>query len=381
MNFLKNLLLVFVLLVVSVALDGAQSHYDAAVDVLRSDQDFARAVQYLEVAVGEAPRNGEYKQLLGTCYFKTGRSAEAIEELEAAIALLGWENSPSVIGNLLEALSAENRYDEALEVSAKATQTHPDSMQIVYNSATIRQRRGRYEEAVPLFLRVNALDPSFQEAYERAIDCLLELQIHGYAELGQIKAYTQEAINKFPQAHMFPYLMGVSLHKEGRLTEALEWYGRARQMRPEYLPNLANIGAIYQGMGDVNNALGVYSQLLPLMPADAGIRNNYGSLLGAMGRRDEGLYWLLEAYRLNPQFSNVNINLGSYYAEEGDPAQAAYYLQQAIPYTDKPNALRIRIATALSPVSPSWDHMVRERASFEVSVLALIHEASSSSSS
>ena len=77
---------------------------------------------------------------MGTCYYKSGRVSEAILELKAAIDILGWESSPSIIGNYLEALNAADRTSEALEASAVALKVHPKYMQVVYNSGVVHQK-------------------------------------------------------------------------------------------------------------------------------------------------------------------------------------------------------------------------------------------------
>ena len=359
----------------------ASEAYDHAVKLLDAGQSCVDALPFLEKAVAsggsvETLEVMEYRQLLGSCYMRVNRIPEAKIQLEASLKIS--QSRPGVLGNYIEVLRAAKLYDEALDVSARAYNMYPEDLQIAFNSGVLRQEMNLYEEALLYYLAANDIDPGFEEAWQRAVDCMTTFQQQqqefGSGDIDAIAAYIQKAIHVFPSSHMYPYLLGVLLHKAGRLSQALVWYRHSETLKDDYAPCLANIGAVYQGLGEVDKALEVYSKLMPLLPDDAGIRNNYGSLLGTMGRKEEELHWLLEAYHLDPTLSNVNINLAGYYQDDGKLVESTRYLLQAIPYVDYPSALRLRIATALSPVVASWEQMVTERASFEMSVLSLLSE-------
>lgn len=51
--------------------------------------------------------------------------------------------------------------------------------------------------------------------------------------------------------------------------------------------NVYSLGAACQSLGRVDEALAYYELAIPHMPNDAGIRNNYGALLGIMNRHEE----------------------------------------------------------------------------------------------
>ncbi len=359
----------------------ASEAYDHAVKLLDAGQSCAEVIPFLEKAVAaggpeQTMEEMESRQLLGSCYMRLNRVMEAKNQLEISLKIS--ENRPSVFGNYIEVLRAAKLYNEALDASARAYHLYPEDLQIAFNSGVLRQEMNLHEEAISFYLAANEISPAFEEAWQRAVDCMTTLQQRQQefysGNIETISMYLQKAIHIFPASYMYPYLMGVLLHKGGRLAEALVWYRRSEAIQGDYVPCLANIGAVYQGLGEAEKALEVYSKLIPLLPGDAGIRNNYGSLLGTMGKREEELYWLLEAYRLDPTLSNVNINLAGYYQDDGELVESARYLLQAIPHVEYPSALRLRIATALSPVVTSWEKMVQERATFEISILSLLQE-------
>ena len=256
--------------------DAADLH-DAALRLIHNEENFIEGAAKLELAIESVMEEGrtsaEYRQLLALCYYKLDRATEACTQYEIALNIFGWENVPFMVANYLEALNAAGRHLEALEASEVALKLHPKNTNVVYNSGVIQQKLQRYLRAIELFRLVNAMDAEFSEAWERAINCMLILRSQGLYETEPMLAYTQEAIDRFPTFYIFPHFMGIHLHRDGRLMEALAWYRRAEKLAPDEASNLANIGAVYQGLGDMEKALEVYSKLLPLLPNDAGIRN------------------------------------------------------------------------------------------------------------
>ncbi len=188
----------------------------------------------------------------------------------------------------------------------------------------------------------------------------------------RIESYLRRAIVVQPNSHVLHHLLGASLHLQGRASEALPMYLRAETLEPGYLPAMSNIGAAYQSLGDVNKAEAIYAHLLPLLPNDAGLRNNYGSLLGIMGRKDEEVHWLLHSVAMNPALENVHINLAGHYQDDGDLLKARHHLQQALPLGNKNDVLQLRIALLLSPVPRSWFHLAQERLRLERDVQNLL---------
>ena len=53
-------------------------------------------------------------------------------------------------------------------------------------------------------------------------------------------------------------------------------------MKPDYHVARINIGAIYQSLGEADQALAQYEAALPHLPNDKGLLNNYGALLGTV---------------------------------------------------------------------------------------------------
>eukprot|EP00605_Chrysophyceae_sp_TOSAG23-4_P002715 GSChrysophyteH1.ASY1.ANO1.2994.1 assembled CDS len=328
---------------------------------LHKEHNYTRAVELLEMAVLADPQNGEYHQLLGAAAVMNESDPNKAQiHLRAALDILGWNND-YIVANYIESLRAAGMLKEARKAAARGIQHHPRSVQVLFNSAKTFVEARRMNDAYQLFRRINAIEPSLERAWLEGADMLLNTDYVA-------DSLRDETIEAHPTSAVIVYLYGAHLHKLGRVDEALRLYHKSRELRPRYIPALANIGAAYQQLGEVEAAAHVYEQLLPHMPRDAGLLNNYGSCLGVMGRRDEEQFWLLEAYKLDPTFESVNINLAGLYQDEGSLMKARMHLTQAEAASRSASLLGLRKATLMSPVHCSWQHAAFERERSELEI-------------
>ncbi len=75
-------------------------------------------------AVDLSPDDGQARVNLGTIAARSGDTAEAIEQYVAALELLG--NDPRILNNLVLALAAERRYEEAINTAEQLLRIEPD---------------------------------------------------------------------------------------------------------------------------------------------------------------------------------------------------------------------------------------------------------------
>jgi len=161
--------------------------------------------------------------------------------------------------------------------------------------------------------------------------------------------------------------LGVALHEDGRVDEAVARYRRALEIQPDYVPAFNNLGVSLRAQGKVDDAIRVYGEGLRVRddypdlhynlanallqvnrgaeavvhlrragrddPASAGVHNNLGTALAEQGRLDEAAAEFQQAIALEPHSARAHRNLGNVLASLGRRDQALMHLQRAVTLT------------------------------------------------
>lgn len=107
---------------------------------------------------------------------------------------------------------------------------------------------------------------------------------------------------------------------------------------------------------------------------DASVMNNYGALLGSMGKKDEEIRFLELALALEPNAEHTLVNLAGFYQDEGQLDLAAEYFTRAFAVAPLSTPLPLRLALMQSPVVASWAQMLVERNRIADDLLALLEQ-------
>jgi TolA-binding protein len=105
-------------------------------------------------------------------------------------------------------------------------------------------------------------------------------------------------------------LLGITLERQGRLTDALRHYFEALRIKPDYAEAPYNMGNVLMRQGRLKEALRHYSEALRIKPDYADAHNNLGVALARQGRLKEAISHFYEALRVKPDFSDAHNNLG-----------------------------------------------------------------------
>jgi tetratricopeptide (TPR) repeat protein len=100
--------------------------------------------------------------------------------------------------------------------------------------------------------------------------------------------------------------------------------------------------------GKLDQAAGIYRQLLELNPLDAEAHNNLGFALESQGDFTESIEQYRDALRISPNYAEAHCNLGFALARQGDRSEAEEHLRRAIElkpdYADAHNNLGMLLA-------------------------------------
>lgn len=205
----------------------------------------ARAAEILKQAM---PEDATSWQLLGTAYVELGKTADAINAFQKAIAA---DPELPEAHNSLGAISFQagdrQRGERALR---EALRLQPAYAQAHNNLANLLAANGRFEEAryhfeLALRLQIN----SAPVRYDYAVALARERRLEEAA--GQLESALRQKAD-FAEAHE---LLGTLLAAQGKLREAIGHYREALRRRPEFARAQLHLGEALADSGDNAEAL------------------------------------------------------------------------------------------------------------------------------
>ncbi len=270
---------------------------DASLRMYRENKEpqwAQRAVSAVQQAQG---LNDKLPQVLfsaGDVYIATGKTAEAIAELNRAVQLA--PNSDDGYRRLGRAYAAVGRTQESIEAYQKAVQSNPYYW-FNYNELGLAYYGiGDFENTAKMWRRVIELDPSNAD---------------GYNNLGALYIQT----GKFDQA-----------------VDALK-------MALKYSPNAdtyTNLGTAYYYLHDYDKAIPVYQQAVELAPQADLYTGNLGEAYRWAGRKSEAsaayeqaIALAFKALQVNPRNAATMGSLALWYAKKGDSVQGLHFIKKA----------------------------------------------------
>jgi tetratricopeptide (TPR) repeat protein len=228
---------------------------------------------------------------------RLGRSDEAQQAEQRAVDLAPEDPEARLaLGNVLlqhwHAGDAAGQFRFVLDRS-------PDSLDALVGLAECHIARGEAAAALPLLDRVLTTNPSSPAALFLRGQAALELDDRAAAE-----TWLRRAVKGAPDNPQSLYLLIQCLRGRGRDDEAAELDRQLAQLRKD----LARLGDLVREVAR--------------KPDDAATRGEAGALALKIGRREEGLNWLLSALRARGDHGPAKAALADYYREHGDPGRA-----------------------------------------------------------
>jgi tetratricopeptide (TPR) repeat protein len=284
-------------------LDGAASHFEAA---LRSVRAYPEA---------------EYH--LGLLWQRRGDTVRAVEYLERAIRIRPtYLEALNNLGLLLleqgDLPAAANRLQRALDLDPGFGVAH-------FNLAMVRRREGNDGEAIRHLEAAVRLQPSHAEArYWLAV--MLEAQGDRAGAVAQL----ERAIRDRPDLVDAHNRLAALLQREGRQEEAAAHHRYALRIAPDSVDAHTNLGVILHRQGQLDEAAGHFERALALAPERPEVHNNLGAVFLAQGRVGEAVAQFEEAVRLNPEYAEGWNSLGAATATRGNLAAAQAHFERAL---------------------------------------------------
>ncbi|MBF0561217.1 MAG: tetratricopeptide repeat protein [Alphaproteobacteria bacterium] len=247
----------------------AQQTAEAGITCHRAGQ-LAEAEKLYTSALALDPKNANFMYLRGTIYLQTGRNADGINEIGAALALnsnsLSALNRLYALNNLGLALREQGRLSEAVTCFTEALRLKSDYPEALNNLGVTLKELGRLDEAIARYGEALRLKPDYPEVLNN---------------------------------------LGVAYQEQGRLDDSAACFTAVLRLRPEYPEALYNFGGTLQEQGRVEDAIARFTQALRLKPDYPEALYNLGVMLQEQGRLDDAIARYTEALRLTPDFPDA----------------------------------------------------------------------------
>ena len=139
-------------------------------------------------------------------------------------------------------------------------------------------------------------------------------------------------IAKSPDAFLAEYNLGYMLEKDGRISEAMNYYRKAIQNGdPDSFKALDNLGIALAAQGQLDKAIECFHKAIQFGgPTCYKTLNNLGVALAAQGHVDEAVENYRKSIQLNPNYFESQYNLGFVLAAQGRWNEAVEHYRQAI---------------------------------------------------
>ena len=136
-----------------------------------------------------------------------------------------------------------------------------------------------------------------------------------------------------------------ALLQKGNADEAMVWFQKAVEIKPDYGQAHYNLGIMLRGQGKTDEALAHFQQAAQINPGDSDVHYQLGNVFRDKGKRDQAIAEYQKALEINPDDAEAHFNLGVLFSHEGrvDEAMARYQsaLQLKPGYAEAHNNLGI----------------------------------------
>jgi tetratricopeptide (TPR) repeat protein len=106
------------------------------------------------------------------------------------------------------------------------------------------------------------------------------------------------------------FSLAVKNHQEGKTDIAQKLYDRILKINPNYAHALSNLGALYQGLGENQKAIGFYKKTIAINPNYVPAHSNLGLIYQGLGENQKAKECFEKAIKLKPDHPSAHKNLG-----------------------------------------------------------------------
>jgi superkiller protein 3 len=148
------------------------------------------------------------------------------------------------------------------------------------------------------------LDPKLAAVHHN-----LGLALHDQGKVDEAIAEYRTAIELDPKYAAAHNNLGNALYYLGKLDEAVAEYRKAIELDPKSADPHNGLGAVFYDQKKLDEAIAEFRKAIELDPKKAGYHNNLGNALHDLGKLDEAVPEFRKAIELDPKFAGAHHNL------------------------------------------------------------------------
>jgi len=276
--------------------------FDKALQLL-SQNHFAEMTELCRIIAEIDPMHYKAVHGIGLGLHRSGYSTEGIKYIRKSI-----EINPeyfSAYNNLGKILCEQNNFAEALEVFTVAKKLEPSSPLIYANLGGVLKNLGRYTEALLYFNKALELDPDY-------IDALFghAISLHRSNKTTEAQKAYMTLLQRKPDHPDALYNLATLYKKAERPKDAYALFIQTLEYQPDHYDALLSLGNLLSEQVQSGNncardeALDFYCKASDLRPEDVKIHITIGNILIERGDIDNALFRFRKALELDP--ANLN---------------------------------------------------------------------------
>jgi len=259
--------------------------------------DLPKALSLAQQAVQLEPRNAQALNTLGVFLFQAGRVQEAAHYFKEALALT--PRDPGMLINMARSQAQMERWEQAETYARQAMEADPEALEPRLLQSELALQQGRVEAAVAALEKLAVAHPQRAEVFNALLQAG-ELCRRSQALASAVKCYDQ-ALRMAPGS--LPARLGKAqaLLDLGQLDQAIRVYEDILLDEPHQAEVINNLAYLYAEKGErLGRAFNMASRLVQANPDNATFRDTLGWILYRAGRYPEALTQLEEAVRREP---------------------------------------------------------------------------------
>jgi predicted O-linked N-acetylglucosamine transferase (SPINDLY family) len=207
----------------------------------------------------------------------------------------GIQGGPQTLESV-HALIAARRLEEAESLAERLAVDHPDDSEVRFVLAVVQAERRNFLDALANIR--HALRTDENPPWTRLLALTNLLRDSGDA-IGAEEA-ARHLLRREPTRVQVMNALGLALHEQQRLSEAVVLFRQAVAQQPRYVAAHLNLALSLEAQGDLTGAIDAVESAQRTHPDDAKVAFALATLLEHAKRRVEAKEWYLRSARLDP---------------------------------------------------------------------------------